>query len=406
MVALAWERGLTSFHAVGQPDALTYVSWDGPGAKYLRSLYLPIFAGLDVPVSVLQVSYGERSEMAATAQAAGTLGVGYDGFWFPRQTRASLANGFRILVREVGRRAWERPQPLVARSLVPAAACLTVGLPRRRFVFDADGLAADEKAEHMGWGETHPRYRAARLLESVALRRACVTATRTQRARETLLERGAGQVVVAPNGSDPNRFRLLDERTRREKRLARGLSDADVMVIYAGSIGAQYRPDLMREFVEQLRRVRRGRVAFRVLSGNAEAARRVFVGVDDMTIASVAPSQVAEELALADLAIALREPRFSQRAVSPVKLGEYLLCGLPVVLNAGVGDLDQLVGANEGMFVESLDIQGVRRAAESLDLERFDRAHVRQVGLERFSLSVATAGYGRAVAAALGQVAA
>lgn len=55
------------------------------------------------------------------------------------------------------------------------------------------------------------------------------------------------------------------------------------------------------------------------------------------------PSEnVPDELAQCDLGIALREPSFSTQAIVQIKLGEYLLAGLPVIGTPGVGNTEQL----------------------------------------------------------------
>jgi glycosyltransferase involved in cell wall biosynthesis len=40
------------------------------------------------------------------------------------------------------------------------------------------------------------------------------------------------------------------------------------------------------------------------------------------------------------------------RAVFPVKVGEYLLCGVPVVATRGIGDIDRLAAGDAVHFVD------------------------------------------------------
>jgi glycosyltransferase involved in cell wall biosynthesis len=103
-------------------------------------------------------------------------------------------------------------------------------------------------------------------------------------------------------------------------------------------------------------------------------------------------------LSAADVGIAFYKPTLSRLATSPVKLAEYLACGLPVVINAGVGDSDTListerVGAvvrrfNETEYREVLSTIGgmvcteVRQRARSVAEKFFD---VRRVGVERYA---------------------
>ncbi len=72
--------------------------------------------------------------------------------------------------------------------------------------------------------------------------------------------------------------------------------------------------------------------------------------------------------------MAFIKPCRSKAASSPTKVGEYLAAGLPVIANAGIGDLDGLLSgepeeeAPVGVLVEPFDAgmleQGVRRIVE------------------------------------------
>ena len=117
-------------------------------------------------------------------------------------------------------------------------------------------------------------------------------------------------------------------------------------------------------------------------------------------VLAAAPSDVPSYLSASDAGLAFIEPCFSKLASSPTKYAEYLGCGLPIVISAGIGDSDALVtreevGAlvsnfsdreyvNAAIIVEQLANQAeqtrnrTRKVAERL----FD---VRRVGLKRYS---------------------
>jgi glycosyltransferase involved in cell wall biosynthesis len=125
-------------------------------------------------------------------------------------------------------------------------------------------------------------------------------------------------------------------------------------------------------------------------------------GVDDdhFSIRSAESSQVASYLSAADVGVAFYKPALSRLATSPVKLTEYLACGLPVIVNAGVGDSDDLVtrervGAlvrdfneqeyeNAATAIESFitDAEETRRRTREVAERLFD---VRKVGVERYA---------------------
>jgi len=150
----------------------------------------------------------------------------------------------------------------------------------------------------------------------------------------------------------------------------------------------------MRAFVEALRKAQPGRrVAFRVLTGSPESGRTLFEGLADTSVARVPPQEVPSELQLSDLGLAFREPSFSQAGVCPIKVGEYLLCGVPVVANGGIGDLDAVLRPAFASVVATLDEGTVRRAGANLDITSLDGSAARAAGEDSFSLTRAVQGY-------------
>ena len=119
----------------------------------------------------------------------------------------------------------------------------------------------------------------------------------------------------------------------------------------------------------------------------------------DYAVRSVAPRDVPGFLSAADAGIALYRPGISRLGTSPVKVSEYLACGLPVIVNSGIGDTDQLVqqhrvGAlvqrfQEADYIEAAtmvdrmaeDGTATRKLARRIAEELFD---VRRAGVERY----------------------
>jgi glycosyltransferase involved in cell wall biosynthesis len=162
------------------------------------------------------------------------------------------------------------------------------------------------------------------------------------------------------------------------------------LLVYAGSVGPQYRFDLIADLAGQLA-VRGADARLLVLSGSPDEAQGALAGRDDLagrvTVMRAAPNEVPRYLAAADVGAAFRTPTFSTRGVAPVKLSEYLLCGVPVVGTAGIGDTQAAQEA--GMFFD--DTAGMPAAAQwvadtILPAREQARRAARAIGVERFSL--------------------
>ena len=109
---------------------------------------------------------------------------------------------------------------------------------------------------------------------------------------------------------------------------------------------------------------------------------------------TVQPLDVPRYLACADIGTAFRDSSFSMKAVAPIKLAEYLLCGLPVVGTSDIGDTRDAILA--GLFFD--EAQGLDVAAEwfidrVLPYRLEFRERARHIGITNFSLSRSVQGY-------------
>jgi glycosyltransferase involved in cell wall biosynthesis len=77
---------------------------------------------------------------------------------------------------------------------------------------------------------------------------------------------------------------------------------------------------------------------------------------------------VPSYLSAADAGISFIKPCFSKLASSPTKNGEYLACGLPLILNAGIGDSDVLATEwNIGALVTEFTEENYSQAIDKIE---------------------------------------
>ena len=226
---------------------------------------------------------------------------------------------------------------------MPALAVLAMG-PHRglKLIFDADGFAVDERADFGGLSRASVTYRILRAVEERTARVADGVLVRTPRAIDILVNRAKTDRTkfhVVGNGRDPTPFLgSWPQRTDNEFRLC-----------YAGSLGAQYCPDQMIELAQCLR-VHVPNLVFRIFTGdkaNLDAALVQSSVIDRswIEVSRLSPGDMPAALMQCDLALALRQPALSTQGVAPIKLGEYMLAGLPIIGTKGVGPVDPLVEA-------------------------------------------------------------
>lgn len=357
-----------------------FITWDGSaGPTYMESLFMPALAGVQnsgTAFHVQQFTWAADQEVEQVARAATRMGLKYSRRRIAHQT--SAIRSVRVLLAGtasiVAYARLNNIGVLMPRSSIPAAMALLAlpFLPGCKLVFDADGLKADERVDFGGWRRTGVAYRALTWIDRRTVRRASAVVVRTLRAREILLERAKGGVArdrihVIPNGRDGAVFRPGSEAERQATRAELAVPADAPLFVYAGSVGPQYAPaEMLAFFRAALQRDESSRLL--VLTGDEATIRRLAAEQNvpgaALTVRRVAPSAVGAFLAAADLGLALRLPAFSQQAVSPIKIGEYLLCGLPVLATAGVGDVEAQIGPAVGLMLPDTSPMALHSAVD------------------------------------------
>ena len=394
-----------------------FITWDGPQVTYLESLFLPIFSSLmsqgGVNFHILQFSWASDGVVSRRRQICEASGCTYKAVSIIRKPVAiggliTAAMGLWHVKREIKERNIDI---LLPRSTLPVLTCLLATRPGDiKLVYDADGLPLDERVDFAAQSPSGLVYRSLRDIEAQAVRRADTVLTRSRKAISILQSRaGAGtseaKFHVVSNGRDKSLFDPGDIADRLGVKKKLGIAADAPLIVYAGSLGPQYCPDSMFRLFSLIRQSRPDS-HFLILTGSPEAMMgSPFVSdqalTSGMTVMRVDANEVPRWLAAADLGLAFREPTFSMQGVAPIKLGEYLLCGVPVVATRGVGD-SHFIDSQAGFLVDKGDKQTLASVSDwfiNHVLPRRDafRAHCRSVGVAHFSLESSVEAYREAL---------
>lgn len=396
-----------------------FITWDGPQVCYLESLFLPIFKRLaerGYAFHILQFTWAGNAQKCALKKIAEEQGCSYRCVSVLRWPvgAGSLMTAFwgswqvRRAIRELG------IDIVMPRSTLPAlAATLALRhIPGVGLLFDADGLPHDERVDFGNWSPDGIAYRLLRDIEALATRRAKAVLTRSTKAIDILIARGGAGIDsakfhVVTNGRDEKVFRPSLNGERLAVRRGLGIEDTAPLLAYVGSMGAQYCGREMLEFF-RLVRYRRKDARLLLLTGSPDQADGLLSEFEDVRsschVRRLPPDEVPRFLGACDLGLALRRPSFSMQAVAPIKLGEYLLCGLPVLATRAIGDTDELVTDRVGHSLHTMSLGELEGAAEWFlhtvlpDAGGF-RGRCRDVGLQNFSLTATVDVYANALAA-------
>jgi glycosyltransferase involved in cell wall biosynthesis len=281
-------------------------------------------------------------------------------------------------------------------------------------IFDLRGLMAEEYRDAKHWREGGLPYRLTKAAERRILAATDGIVTLTERIWPIIKEweglRGrAVHHEVIPCCVDLSLFEFKGEdRARRRAEL--GLDDRLTMV-YSGSLDGWYLTEEMADFfASYLKRDAEAHLLW-LTTGSHDRVRELMAGrniaKDNFSVLAVASADVPSYLAAADIGLAFIKRCVSKLASSPTKNGEYLACGLPLVINAGIGDSDALINDwKAGVLIEEFTDEAFAEAGCEVDAavrEPAARKHARSVAEQVFDLKIAGERYAALYERVLGQ---
>ena len=336
------------------------------------------------------ILHGENEIEALRAQLA-TQGI--EWHWLRYHQTPSLpatifdvANGVRYARRLMRQ---NRIELVHARSHIAA----TIGLALKRhfgvkLIFDVRGLMADEYVDAAHWRKGSVPYRLTKAMERRALAASEGVVTLTRAVWPIIKEweglRGRDDIVhaVVPCCADLDLFEFrVADRERRRSEL--GLKDSFVLV-YSGSIDGWYLTEEMADFFATVLKRRADAHALWLTPAKHERIQSLMqqrnVAGTRYSVLAASPRDVPSYLSASDAGVAFIKPCFSKLASSPTKYAEYLACGLPLVINAGIGDSDSLVLEEEaGALVSNFTEDEYAKAAAHIESLARDQLRTREL---------------------------
>ena len=271
------------------------------------------------------------------------------------------------------------------RSDLPALVGLRLKRRHRlRFLFDMRGFWADERVDGGLWNLRNPLYRAIykyfKRQERAFLAEADAVVSLTHASSGPLSGMAPGvRIDVIPCCADLELFTPATCEERRTARQQLGIGEQVRVPVYLGSIGTWYMLGEMLDAFAVQRCRSPGAIMLWVTPDapnviRAEAARRG-LPPESLIIRSAAREEVRVLLAAADYGLFFIRPVHSKIASSPVKLGELLAMGMPVLTNQGIGDVDRILEeSGAGVTVDGFDPPAYARALDFLEALRPDPA--------------------------------
>lgn len=289
---------------------------------------------------------------------------------------------------------------LHARGHIPAVmGALAKRISGNRLLFDIRGFLPEEYTDAGVWRAGGYLFRTMKRVERYLFSASDAFVVLTERAREILFSGRTDSDVqgrpieVIPCCVDEARFSAAEEISRAEARLKLNV-EGRLVFVYVGSFGGWYMTEEMTRFLAQAHQ--QDPAAYSMIltqSPPKEVVQRLReLGLDDQDffVGKVKPEDVPHYLRAADAAISFIKPCYSKLSSSPTKIAEYLASGLPVICNAGIGDLDELIETDRvGVVISQFDSEAYGRALQELEALRQDESladRCRASARKRFSL--------------------
>lgn len=298
--------------------------------------------------------------------------------------------------------ARENTDILHARVHVPAlmgAIARKFSRRKPKLLFDIRGFMPEEYTDAGIWPEGGVVYRLVKRVELWLMKEADAFVVLTVRAREILFpescqtgrEKHGRPVEVIPCCVDMKRFESATGESRIAVRDELGIGTRPV-VVYVGAFGGWYLTAETADLFGAMRKRDPETFALILTQSNREMIepklKEQGYGTADYFIDKVSSADIPRYLSAADIAVSFIKPCYSKQASSPTKNAEYLACGVPIIANSGVGDVDALIERNGvGILVKAFSADEYSDALSKIETLVLTSDKCRETARREFDLS-------------------
>jgi glycosyltransferase involved in cell wall biosynthesis len=384
-----------------------YITYDGLTDPLGQSQILPYLKGLSsagYQFTILSFEKKDRfrREKGTIEKLTSESGIQWVPLWFT--SRPPLLSKFydamRMRYKAFQLQKIHRFDMVHCRSYVAA----DVGLRLKKafgikFFFDMRGFWADEKKDG-SWNINNLFYKKIysyyKKKEAAYLQNADYIISLTEAGKTEMMQWPSFDkkipLQVIPCCADMDHFTLTDEMSKQKARKILDIGNEYFVLSYLGSVGTWYMLEEMLLFFRQLKnKYPKAKFLFLTHSDHNQIyakAESLQIDKTDLVIREASRVEVPELLKASDVNISFIKPVYSKISSSPTKLGEVLSMGIPVIVNAGVGDVQSIIEyTNGGYVLKNFSDRDFKEAIDILpQLINRDAKEIRQKGEHFYSL--------------------
>jgi hypothetical protein len=237
------------------------------------------------------------------------------------------------------------------------------------------------------WSKSSFSYKLLHRLESISGKGSEILATGTSHMISRLKSEGVkGEVFYLPSCVDDSKFEF-NEESRKKIRQELQIENRRVLIYVGKFEGIYFSLDEMASFFFNWKNIDPS-AFFIILTPHDKTevitCLKKYEISDTQCFVSLVPhEEIPDYLSAADIGLVAVPSYPSQKFRSPIKVGEYLCCGLPYIVGNGISDDDSIAIDNEvGIVIESYDSDGIKKIQSTFkNIINKNRNEFRKVGV-------------------------
>ncbi len=388
---------------MNKPPVL-YLSYDGLTDPLGQSQVLPYLCGLAATYSISIISFEKVDRFEREAATIRKICSHHSLQWHPF-TYHKVPPIFSTLYDLMKmRKMASKLQQIYSFKIVHCRSYLPslvgVWLKKKygvRFIFDMRGFWPDERVEGGLWNLKNPVFKSVYFFfkrkEQLFLDESDYTVVLTKAASRQLNSWNMQKPVkIIPCCVDLDFFdhSSISTELKRELEAQLGIKEGDYILGYIGSLGTWYLYDEMVSFFDCLKKFKPSSRMLFLTPDLDRVERRA-----DFIVKTVSRREMPAYLSLCDISVCFIQPSFSKQGSSATKMAEALAMGIPIVVNSGWGDAEEVVRESQcGIVIKSWNTEDMENIARNLLSKTFSPDYIRRVAIDYFSLSTGIKDYG------------
>ncbi|MHB8258892.1 MAG: glycosyltransferase [Bacteroidia bacterium] len=383
-----------------------FISIDGMTDQLGQSQVLPYLTGLSKKgYSISVVSCEKELNFIKNKEIVEALVLKYNIAWHYcfYKTKipfiSQLHNFFSL--RKLATQEVKNNKNLILHCRSYLAALIGLQLKKKfncKYIFDMRGFWANERIDGNIWSLKNPihkyLYHYFKHKEIEMLEDADYIVTLTNNARreiESWKLKSLPNIEVIPCCVDTNHFTISIDEEKNNIKSKLSIPENSFVVGYLGSIGTWYMLNEMLDFFIELQKKKPDSIFFFITNDEEEdilkAADAKGISLSAIIIKSAKREDVPSYISCFNIGIFFIKPLFSKKGSSPTKLAELLACGIPIITNSGIGDVDELILKNKcGILIPSFTKEVYQEAIDKIDYFNSSKEYYRNIALTNFSL--------------------